>query len=497
VAYVRTVRTSSGAVAVQVVWKYRRGSRDIEHLGSAHTDAEIEVLKAVAAQRIAAGQDELPIGIPAKQQAVSLEITSSRMGRLLDAIAAAHRQLGFDEASGGDAVFEQLVTARIIEPTSKQDAARVQAGVRALSYRTVKRRLPLYARQEWRDRLSGACTARAALGPSALVLYDVTTLWFETDVGDGFREPGFSKERRLEPQITVGLLTDATGMPLMVDAFEGNRAETKTMIPLVQRFVAAHGIAGVTVVADAGMMSEANLADVEDAGWSFIVAGKLPEVPYVITQWHRQHPEAEPVDGMVLTQPVIMGPRADQRRRTTFYQYKSDRARRTLHGIDQQVAKAAEAVAGQAPIKRNRFVTITGGTRAINRDLEAKARTLAGWKPYITNLDAEPGWVIGSYHELWRIEHAFPMSKHDLRARPIYHYKRESIDAHLAVVFAALAVSHWIEHRTGWTIKKLVRTLRRYRTVQINSGNHILTAEDPLPDDLRRALAAIHTENAH
>jgi transposase len=90
-------------------------------------------------------------------------------------------------------------------------------------------------------------------------------LWFETDTGDGFREPGFSKERRLDPQITVGLLTDATGMPLMVDAFEGNRAETKTIIPLIQRFVTAHGIDGVTVVADAGMMSETNLADIEDA----------------------------------------------------------------------------------------------------------------------------------------------------------------------------------------------------------------------------------------
>ena len=87
-AYVRTVRTSSGAVAVQVVWKSRRGSRDIEHFGSAHTDAEVEVLKAVAAQRIADGQDELPFGVPARQEPVSLEITSSRMGRLLDAVAA-------------------------------------------------------------------------------------------------------------------------------------------------------------------------------------------------------------------------------------------------------------------------------------------------------------------------------------------------------------------------------------------------------------------------
>jgi hypothetical protein len=70
----------------------------------------------------------------------------------------------------------------------------------------VKRRLPGYATPQWRDRLSGACAAAAELGPSALILYDVTTLWFETDTGDGFREPGFSKERRLDPQITVGLL---------------------------------------------------------------------------------------------------------------------------------------------------------------------------------------------------------------------------------------------------------------------------------------------------
>ncbi len=63
------------------------------------------------------------------------------------------------------------------------------------------------------------------------MLYDVSTLYFETDTGDGFREPGFSKERRLEPQITIGLLTDAAGFPLMVEAFEGNRAETTTMLP--------------------------------------------------------------------------------------------------------------------------------------------------------------------------------------------------------------------------------------------------------------------------
>jgi transposase len=126
-------------------------------------------------------------------------------------------------------------------------------------------------------------------------------------------------------------------------------------------------------------------------------------------------------------------------------------------------------------------------------ELEAKARGLAGLKAYIANLDnPSPELVIGAYHRLYEIEKSFRMSKHDLRARPIYHHKRESIDAHLTIVFAALAVSRYIEDRTGWSIKKFVRTARRYRTVQIRAGQHILTAADPLPRDLRDALALIN-----
>ena len=77
------------------------------------------------------------------------------------------------------------------------------------------------------------------------------------------------------------------------------------------------------------------------------------------------------------------------------------------------------------------------------------------------------------------------MSESDLRARPIYHRKRDSIEAHLTIVFTALAVTRFIEARTG------VRTARRYRTLQIRAGQHLLTAEDPLPPDLRDALVLI------
>ena len=99
--------------------------------------------------------------------------------------------------------------------------------------------------------------------------------------------------------------------------------------------------------------------------------------------------------------------------------------------------------------------------------------------------------MIGAYHQLFEIEKSFRMAKSDLQARPVYHRKRDSIEAHLTIVFAALAVSRWIEHQTGWSIRKFVKTARRYRTIEIQAGDHTITAADPLPDDLRQALEAI------
>jgi hypothetical protein len=113
-------------------------------------------------------------------------------------------------------------------------------------------------------------------------------------------------------------------------------------------------------------------------------------------------------------------------------------------------------------VKRNRFITRTGAKKGINGELEAKVRGSAGLKGYVTNgADPTPEFVIGAYHQLSRIEKSFRMSKHDLRARPIYHHKRESIEAHLTIVFAALAVTPGPAHRGPHRlVKQFVRTAR-------------------------------------
>ena len=98
------------------MWSSRRGSRNIEHVGSAHDEAELEALKVAARERLAAGQVELDLGLTAPGPGAPLPITSSRMGHLVGAVERAYRVLGLDEAAGGDEVFRQLVLARIIEP---------------------------------------------------------------------------------------------------------------------------------------------------------------------------------------------------------------------------------------------------------------------------------------------------------------------------------------------------------------------------------------------
>jgi hypothetical protein len=174
VAYIRTVKTASGAVAVQIVHANRRGSREIEHIGSAHTPGDVEVLKAVARQRLHTNQDTLDFG-DGRPEGEALPITSTQSKQLWDALCLVYDRLGFD-------AFRALVLARLIEPASKLDTIRVlsELGISPPGYRTIFRRLPAYATPEWRQALAAACADHVGLGPATLVLYDVTTLYFES-----------------------------------------------------------------------------------------------------------------------------------------------------------------------------------------------------------------------------------------------------------------------------------------------------------------------------
>ncbi len=173
----------------------------------------------------------------------------------------------------------------------------------------------------------------------------------------------------------------------MVEAFEGNKAETQDDDADDHR---VHGRPparrrhGGRRCRD-GVRGE----PARDRGRRAVVHPRRPDPRRPLrgrSSGAQAHPGNEIPDGHVFTQPWPAGPTDNRRDQVIYYQYRADRARRTLRGIDEQVAKAEKAVAGKAPVKRNRFITLTGGTKTVNRDLETKARALAGIKGYVTNI---------------------------------------------------------------------------------------------------------------
>ena len=241
--------------------------RIVEHLGSAHDEAELAALMHLGHQRLLVGQQVLDLGsaLDGGGQAPSHEpgaggavrrpaIISRRSGWLIEAIKTAYTRLGLGEAVGGDRAFEQMVVARLIEPTTcKADTPRVlsEIGWPAPAHRnTLQACLARAQERGYRESLSGALFEHVtASGGLALCLYDVTTLYFEAEREDDLRRVGYSKDRRVDPQIIVGLLVDRAGFPLQVGCWEGNKAETATIIPIAEAFQAAHGIAELVIVA--------------------------------------------------------------------------------------------------------------------------------------------------------------------------------------------------------------------------------------------------------
>ena len=155
------------------------------------------------------------------------------------------------------------------------------------------------------------------------------------------------------------------------------------------------------------------------------------------------------------------------------------------------IERAEAVAAGKRPLKKDRFVKLTDADPAVDWDLVDRARYLAGLKGYVTNISPEAmtgEQVVAAYHDLYQVERSFRMTKSDLAARPMFHRLRDSIEAHLTVVFAALAVSREAQARTGVSINKIVKTLRPLRTATITLGRQQITVPPRIPDDAQRLL---------
>jgi hypothetical protein len=534
VAYVRKVRTASGAVAVQVARKNRGRVEIVTHVGSAYTDAELGILLDQARGIVTGEQEALDIEVPARPTRVTdvpdwrtstlipvpavpagavvgsgrTVATCSRL--LYDVLGAVYDWLGFDAVA--DPVFRDLVIARIVEPTSKLDSLRVLAdlGAELVSYKTIDRHVRKIEANGYRDVVAGKCFSYASdCGGLSLLLYDVTTLYFEAESEDDLRKIGYSKERRIDPQIVVGLVVDRTGFPLEIGCYEGNTAETTTIVPIITNFLARHELADtpMVVAADAGMLSASNLNALDELGLSFIVGSRTTKAPGDLEShfhWHGdvftdgqiidtvtpRHGNTH-VNNPALRAEPVWNPADHPGAWQAIWAYSAKRARRDQKTLAAQEARARAIVAGDKKAKSARFVKVSGDDRRFDETSLARAQSLVGLKGYVTNMPAAvmpAAEVIAKYHDLWHVEKSFRMSKTDLDARPMFNRVREAIEAHLTIVFTALAVAHAIQTRTGLAIAKTVKQLRPLRSATIVINGATQTFPPEIPEAQRRIL---------
>lgn len=478
-SFIRKIKTTSGATAVQVVTRVDKKVVRLVHIGSAHTEEELRVLLGLAKQYLVdvRQQSLFPGPDGSGSPAFKIGLRRSFSDLLLRVLREQYDKIGFGVLS--DKEFSYLCLARIVEPTSKLDSLRVLSdlGVTDLNKDRLYRCLARIVKQNYRSHVENICFACAAAQGLSLVLYDVTTLYFEIQKEDDYRKPGMSKERRLEPQIIVGLLVDRHGFPLSLHSFEGNTAETKTILPVIEQFKTRHGLLEITVVADAGMLSAGNLEALTKAGYCYIVGSRMHKIPYDIAEYQKT---GHLSDGQTITM-RLEGSRI-------IYQYKEKRAALDIRNIQKQVAKAERVVSGKMPSKQAKFLSVKAKEKKLNQLLIDKAYALAGIKGYVTNLDLADDRVIAYYHQLFNVEASFRMAKTDLRARPIFHHKRDSIEAHLTIVFTALAVARTIERQTGMSIKQFVKTLKPIRSGTVVVNNKEYPAEAEVPPTVRELL---------
>jgi len=485
--YIRKVKTKSGGTAVQIEHKDGRTRTGITHIGTAHSDTELSLLCAIAYEKMHEGQ--LSIDFDLDGGDAGLRLMKSYSGLLWGTLESIYHVLGFHEID--DPVFKQLVLARIIEPASKLDTIRILdgLGLDVPSYTGICRCLRRVNDDNYRDEASRLCFAHAEQDSLLLVLYDVTTLYFEVQKEDDYRKPGLSKERRLEPQITIGLLVDSTGFPLEIQSFEGNCAEVKTILPVLAGFKARHGLNNITVTTDAAMFSAGNIEVLERLGYHYIIGSRLSKTPYAIEAHLEGDRDFE--DGQIFESLKTVTIDGKRMKRREIFQYRRKRAALDLSNIEKTVGKAQKIVDKKADIKRNRFLTVKGEERIVNHELADEARRRAGIKGYVTDLEIPAQQVIDAYHRLFQVEKSFRMAKSDLRARPIFHRKRDSIEAHLTIVFTALAVARIIERETGISVKKFIQLLEPVRDGIVSANGTTIPIKPFVPDKVKEILTLL------
>jgi transposase len=277
----------------------------------------------------------------------------------------------------------------------------------------------------------------------AVVFYDMTSLYFENEDEDDLRKVGFSKDGKFQnPQIMLGLLVGRNGYPIGYDIFEGNTFEGKTLLPVLDRIEQKYDFGKPVVVADAAMH---NLQNLEQEQFQYIVGAGIRNESQPIQDEILRRCGSLPDGGTMVIE-------KDSAHRL-IVSYSDKRAKKDDYNRQRGLKKLRRKVHSGKLTKQhlnnrgyNKFLRMSGEVK-IEID-EAKIAQAAQWdglKGYLTNTNYSPELVIETYGQLWQVEKAFRISKTDLRIRPMYHYRKKRIEAHVLIAFVAYTIYKELE----------------------------------------------------
>lgn len=455
IMFVRQKRNKSGSISIQVIDK-RSGYRVVQTIGSSKDPTELAQYIKMGEAFIVRQQAQLSL-FPSDQThnaAVSdfvSYLNNSQVrtvgpelifGKLFDSI-------GFNIIP--EQLFRDIVITRLVYPTSKLKTADYLTRYRGtqVSVDTIYRFLDKVSDsyKEAIERVAFEYTKRT-LKTVSVVFYDVTTLYFETESEDDLRKIGFSKDGKFQhPQIMLGLLVGQHGYPIGYDLFEGNTFEGHTLLPVLAQIQAKYDLPKPIVVADAAMLSKKNLVALDRAHYKFIVGARIKNESAAVQaeilrcSQHLKHGESFSItreDGHRL---VV----AFSESRAKKDAYNRERGLRKL----KQKVKTGKLTKGHINNRGyNKFLTLTGSIDVwIDERKVEQAAQWDGLKGYLTNTKLPCHVVIENYQELWNVERAFRISKTDLRIRPIHHYKKKRIQAHICIAFVAYTIYKELERR--------------------------------------------------
>lgn len=503
--FIRRKPNKSGSYSVQILDKMDGRNRLIRSLGSSKVEEELKELERQATDYIAryGGQGVLDFeGVaPVSHQ----EEADMFFNRIVDVRHDAPRVIlsriydGVGFGAIGDEVLRSLTIARVCEPKSKVATVEYLKRCFREDYRLhqIYRYMDtLYdTRREQIQQISVEHTRQLLGGRIGIVFYDVTTLYFETAREDELRSTGFSKDgKTAESQIVLGLLVSRDGYPLSYNIFNGGQYEGRTMIPIIDDFVQRFSLTDFIVVADAGLLSRKNITLLKQAGYKFILGGRIKKESKTVQDWVLSL-EKSPHN---LNETVING---DER---IIVSYSEQRAAKDRHNRDKGIQRLRKAYSSGKINKRNvnqrgynKFLVIENDVMvSIDEDKIAADARWDGLKSYITNTDLAAGEVIDQYHGLWVVERAFRITKGTLEARPIFHFTERRIEAHICICFVAYKLYKELERLLrllgiGLSVDKVLDIAKTVSTVSIRLQDGTISKRTMLKTEEERRIAPL------